>query len=73
MQESFRFSPNSLIASANKRNMLKPYLILLCISPQMKSVIYGVQVDECGPLEMAVSRVWRVHGVLVCAGMPSST
>ena len=73
MRESFSLSPNSLIVSADGRNILKPYLILRCISPQMKSVIYGVQSDECGPLEMAVSRVWRVHGVLVCAGMPSST
>ena len=73
MQESSSFSPNSLIASADERNMLKPYLILLCISPCMKSVIYGVQVDECGPLEMALSRAWRDHGLTVCVGMPSST
>ena len=73
MQESFSFSPNSLIASADGRNILKPYLILRCISPRMKSVIYGVQADECGPLEMAVSRAWRDHGVTLCAGMPSST
>ena len=42
MRESFRFSQNSLIASAAGRKMLKPSLILRYISPRMKSVIYGV-------------------------------
>ena len=58
MRESFSFSPNSRIASAVGRRMLNPYLILRCISPRMKAVIYGVQAKACDLLEMAVSSAW---------------
>ena len=63
MWENFNLSPNSLIASAAGRRMLKPSLILRCISPWMKEVVYRVQAEVCGPLEMAVSRAWGDHRV----------
>ena len=56
MQESFSLYPNSHIASAAGRRMLKPSLILRCISPRTKEVISRVQAEACGPLEMAVYR-----------------
>ena len=62
MRESFSFSPNSHIASAPGRRMLKPSLILRCISPRMKEDISGGQAEACGPLEMAVSSAWDNHG-----------
>ena len=65
MRESFSLYPNSHIASAAGRRMLKPSLILRCIFPQMKEVISGVQVEACGTLEMAVSSAWGDHGPLV--------
>ena len=55
MQENFSLSPNSHTASAAGRRILKPYLILRCISPRMKEVISGVQTEACGPLKMVVS------------------
>ena len=52
MQESFSFSPNSCIASAAGRRMLKPSLILRYIYPRMKAFISRVQAGACDPLEM---------------------
>ena len=52
--------------------MLKPSLILLCVSPRMNVVISGLQSKAWGPLEMAVSSAWGYHGGLVWVGMPSS-
>ena len=62
MRESFSLSPNSHIASASGRRMLKPLLILRCISTRMKVVISGVQAKAYDPLEMAVSSAWGNHG-----------
>ena len=73
MQESLSFSPNSLMASATRRRILNPSLILRCIYFQMKAVIYGVQAEACGLLEMEVSSACRDHRGLVCVVMPSST
>ena len=53
--------------------MLKPSLILLCISPWINLVISGVQAEAWGILEMAVSSALGDHGGLVWAGIPSST
>ena len=39
----------------------------------MKVVIYRVQADAWGPLEMAVAKASVDHGSPVWAGMPSST
>ena len=69
MRESFSYYPNILITSAAGRSMLKPSLILRYIYPHMKAVIFGVQAEACGPLEMAVSSARRNHGGPVCAGM----
>ena len=55
MKESFSFSPNSRTASAAGRRMLKTSLILLYIYPHTNVVVYGVQAEAWGPLEMAVS------------------
>ena len=72
MQESFRLSLNSRMASAAGRRMLKPSLILRCSSPQTKEVISGVQDEAWAPLEMSVSNASGYHGGPVWAGMPSS-
>ena len=61
MRESFSLSINSRIASAAGRRMLKPSLILRCISPQMKEVISGVQAEAWGPLDMVFSSAWGDH------------
>ena len=61
MQESFSLSPNSRITSAAGRRMLKPSLILRCISSWMKEVTPGVQDEACGPLDMVVSSAWGDH------------
>ena len=58
MRESFSLYPNSCITSSTGRRMLKPSLILHCISPRMKKVISRVKSEACGPLEMAVSSAW---------------
>ena len=42
--------------------MLKPSLILRCISLPMKVVISGVQAEACGPLDIAVSSAWGNYG-----------
>ena len=73
MRESFSLFTKSCIAFAVGRRILKPSLILCCISPRMKVIIYGVQAEVCGPLEMEVSSAWGDHGGPVQAGMPSST
>ena len=62
MQESFSFSPNKRMASAARRRMLNPSLILRRRSPQMKEFISGVQAEAWGPLEMAVSKASGDHG-----------
>ena len=62
MRESFIFSSNSLIASTIGRRMLKPSLILRCISPRMKAVISGVKAEVCALLKMGVSSAWSDHG-----------
>ena len=72
MQEILSFSPKSRITSVAGRKMLKPFLILRCISPRMKAVLSGLQSEVCVPLEMAVSSAWSDHGGPVCAVMPSS-
>ena len=62
MRESFSFSPNSRIASAAGRRMLKPSLILRLSSPRMDEVISGVHAEAWGPLERAVQGLrgpWR--------------
>ena len=73
MRESFSFSPNSRMASAAGRRMLKPSLILRLSSPRMKEVISGVHAEAWGPLERSVSKASVDHGGPVLAGMPSST
>ena len=70
MWESCNLSPNSRIASAAGRRMLKPSLILPCISPRIKEVIYRVQDEASVPLEMAVSSVWGNHRGLCDPGCP---
>ena len=71
MRESFSFSRNSRMTSVAGRRMLKPSLILLRSSPQMKEVISGVQAEAWGPLDMAVSEASGDHGGPVWAGMVS--
>ena len=73
MWESFSLSPNSRMASAAGRRMLKPSLILRRRSPRMKEVVSMVQAESWAPLEMAVSNASRDHGGPVWAGMPSYT
>ena len=73
MRESFSLSPNSQMASAAGRRMLKPSLILGRTSPRRKEVISGLQSEAWGPLEMAVSKASGDHGGPVWAGVPSST
>ena len=73
MQESFSFSPNSLILSDTGRRILKLSLILRCISPWIKAVIYRVHDEVWVPLRMDISSAWRDHGGPVCVGMPYST
>ena len=62
MRERYSFFLNSRIASVARRRMLKPSLILQCIYPRTKEVIYGVQAEVCAPLEIAVSIAWGEHG-----------
>ena len=73
MRESFSLSPNSHIVSIDGSRIPKPSLIFHCISPRMKEVIYRVQDEVCGPLEMAVSKAWGDHQGPVWSGMSSST
>ena len=61
MQERFSLSSNFRIASDSRRRMMKPYLILRCISTRMKVVISVVQAEACGPLEMVVYSTWGEH------------
>ena len=62
MRESFSLSPKIRITSTAGIRMLKPSLILQCIYPRTKEVIYGVQAEVCAPLEIAVSSAWGEHG-----------
>ena len=48
-------------------------LILLCIYPQTNVVIYRIQDEAWGPLEMTVSSACIYHGGPVWAVIPSST
>ena len=73
MQESFSFSSKKFIVSVPGRRILKPSLILPCISPQMKEFISGMHADACGPLDMVVSSAWVCHGGPVCVRIPSYT
>ena len=70
MRDSFSLSPNSCMASAAERGMLKPSFILRRSSPRMKEVISGVQAEAWGPLEMAVSKASGDHGGLCEQGYP---
>ena len=72
MRESFSFSPNSRMASAAGRRMLKPSLIVRLSYPQMNEVISGVHAQAGGPLERAVSKASVDHGGPVWEGIPSS-
>ena len=61
MRESFSLSPNSCKAYAAGRRMIKPSLILRRSYTRMKEVIYGVQDEAWGPLEMEVSKASGDH------------
>ena len=55
IRESFRFSPNIRTASFAGGGVLKPSLILLCISHWMNVAISGMQAEAWDPLEMEFS------------------